>query len=266
MPYQVQADRTRLKQVLINLLSNAIKYNKPGGAVLVTCVPGTPGRIRISVADTGAGLSRDEISQLFQPFNRLGQAGSAQAGTGIGLVVAKQLAELMDGSIGVQSTVGQGSVFSIDIGLTERLALVAIAQAPLRTVLYVEDNPAYQMLVADLLARRLDLRLLSAKDGNTGINIARACLPDVILMDINLPGMSGTEALMILAKDPATAHIPVLAISANAMPRDIEKGLQAGFFRYISKPVKIDELLDALDDALTFSQKTSGASAQAAQA
>ena len=130
-------------------------------------------------------------------------------------------------------------------------AAIAQAQvqhgAPLRTLLYVEDNPANLKLVEQLIARRPDIRLLSARDGNLGIELARAHQPDVILMDINLPGISGIEALKILREDPATAHIPVVALSANAMPRDIEKGLQAGFFRYLTKPIKINEFMDTLD-------------------
>ncbi len=124
----------------------------------------------------------------------------------------------------------------------------------MRTLLYVEDNPANLMLVEDLIARRPDIRLLSASDGISGIEIARASLPDVILMDINLPGISGIEALRILATDPATAHIPVVALSANAMPRDIEKGLEAGFFRYLTKPIKVNEFMDTLDVALKFAK------------
>ncbi len=128
----------------------------------------------------------------------------------------------------------------------------AASGVPLRTLLYVEDNPANLKLIEQLIARRPDIRLLSARDGNTGIQLARANQPDVILMDINLPGISGIEALKILREDPATAHIPVIALSANAMPRDIEKGLQAGFFRYLTKPIKVNEFMDTLEAALEF--------------
>ena len=126
------------------------------------------------------------------------------------------------------------------------------------TLLYVEDNPANLELVEQLIARRADLRLLSALDGNFGVEYARAYLPEVILMDINLPGISGIEAMRILRADPATAHIPIIALSANAVPRDIEKGLAAGFFNYITKPIKVDQLMDALDVALIFSQSAAG--------
>jgi PAS domain S-box-containing protein len=265
IPCYVKADRTRVKQVLINLLSNAIKYNKAGGTVEVKFVADTSGRIRICVEDTGEGLSADKLSQLFQPFNRLGQEANVEEGTGIGLVVAKRLIEWMGGSIGVESTVGKGSVFWIEMNLsTAPQAAADTAQrvvpgqlpdhseAKVRTLLYVEDNPANLMLVEDLIARRPDIRLLSARDGLSGVAIARESVPDVILMDINLPGISGIEALRILSEDPATAHIPMVALSANAMPRDIEKGLEAGFFRYLTKPIKVTEFMDTLDVAFKF--------------
>ena len=268
-PSLILADRTRAKQVVINLLSNAIKYNTKGGSVVVECMPGKCGTqsqdsIRISVRDTGAGLTADQIENLFQPFNRLGQKTDVIEGTGIGLVVCKRLVELMGGDIGVDSTPGQGSVFWVELKRTLEIQKNAadgsaeVSEASVqdsasqRTLLYVEDNPANLMLVEDIVARRPDIRLLSANDGRHGIEIARACQPDVILMDINLPGISGIEALKILAGDPVTAHIPVLAISANAIPRDIEKGLEAGFFRYLTKPIKVGEFLETLDVALSF--------------
>jgi signal transduction histidine kinase/AmiR/NasT family two-component response regulator len=272
IPCFVKADRTRVKQVLINLLSNAIKYNKLGGTVGVDYITSTPGRIRICVRDSGEGLTPDKLSQLFQPFNRLGQEANAEEGTGIGLVTTKRLIELMGGAIGAESTVGAGSVFWFELDLsTERqlthgtVLLAAAAQphvqtdAHLSTLLYVEDNPANMMLIEDLVARRPDIRLLSARDGLRGVEIARASLPDVILMDINLPGISGIKALQILAQDPTTAHIPVVALSANAMPRDIAKGLEAGFFRYLTKPIKVNEFMATLDVALEFAKMRSGA-------
>ncbi len=267
-PCFVQADRTRIKQVLFNLLSNAIKYNRAGGTIQVRCSPITAQRLRISVQDSGEGLAPEKLAQLFQLFNRLGQEGSAEEGTGIGLVVSKRLIELMDGEIGARSTVGVGSVFWIDLNLASAPQLTATANEPLvlpkasvhtgaalRTLLYVEDNRANMALVAQLIARRADMRLLSAGDGARGIALARIHQPEVILMDINLPGINGIQALKILREDPATKHIPVIALSANAMPRDIEKGLAAGFFRYLTKPIKIDEFMDTLDLALEFAQE-----------
>jgi CheY-like chemotaxis protein len=260
-PYFVRADRTRVKQVLINLLSNAIKYNRLGGTVIVDYIAIPPARIRICIRDTGEGLTPGQLAQLFQPFNRLGQAANVEEGTGIGLVVCKRLIESMGGIIGVESTVGAGSVFWIEMDLTaERqpitIAADLIAEAPvdanatIRTLLYVEDNPANLMLVEDLIARRADLRMLTALDGITGVAIARMEKPDVILMDINLPGISGIKAMKLLAADPATTNIPVIALSANAIPRDIKVGLEAGFFRYLTKPIKVNEFMDTLDAAL----------------
>ena len=278
-PSFVKADRTRVKQVLINLLSNAIKYNKTGGTVAVDCSASAPGRIRIGVTDSGEGLTPDNLAQLFQPFNRLGQEANDEEGTGIGLVVCRRLTELMGGAIGVESTVGKGSVFWVELNLTAEEQSGAGAAKPmaaaqahvkgdaqLRTLLYVEDNPANLMLVEDLIARRTDIHLLSARDGDSGIEIARTRLPDVILMDINLPGISGIKALRILAADPATAHIPVVAVSANAIPRDIGKGLEAGFFRYLTKPIKINEFMDTLDLALKFAATQSIRASKAQEA
>jgi PAS domain S-box-containing protein len=266
--YYVHADRTRVKQVMINLLANAIKYNRDGGTVIVECAMSGENRVRVSVTDSGAGLAPDEVAQLFQPFNRLGQANSAEEGTGIGLVVTKQLVELMGGVIGVSSNVGVGSVFWVELAASSAPAvafdsggaLAADGSDPVatqaatqqRTLLYVEDNPANLALVEQLVARRGDLKLLTAIDGRLGVQLARTCLPDIILMDINLPGISGFGALEILRHDPVTAHIPVMALSANAIPRDIEKGLLAGFFRYLTKPIKVNEFMEALDVALQF--------------
>ena len=267
-PHSVRADRTRIKQVLLNLLTNAIKYNQVGGSVVVDCCTSDrPGHVRVTVTDTGAGLPPDKLAQLFEPFNRLGQSGQGEEGTGIGLVVSKRLVELMEGVIGVESTVGTGSVFWVELLSTAPLALpahmektavvppVVPSDVHLRTLLYVEDNPANLKLVEKLVARRHDLRLLSAIDGNRGVEVARNCQPDVILMDINLPGISGIEALRILGEDQATAHIPVIALSANAIPRDIEKGLEAGFFRYLTKPIKVGMFMDTLNVALEFSEE-----------
>ncbi len=264
-PCFIKADRTRLKQVLINLLSNAIKYNQTGGSVVVDCVMSTPECIRISVKDSGAGLSPEKLAQLFQSFNRLGQEASGEEGTGIGLVVSKRLVELMEGTIGVESVVGTGSVFWIEL-ISEgdphaeyiKAACDTIAESPFaagthsRLLLYVEDNPANLKLIEQLITRRPDMRLLTAQNGRDGINLARASMPDVILMDINLPGINGIEAMKILRLDPATAHIPIVALSANAIPRDIEKGLEAGFYRYLTKPIKVNEFFETLLEALEF--------------
>jgi PAS domain S-box-containing protein len=270
-PLYVKADRTRTKQIFVNLLSNAIKYNRVGGSVEVSCRARPGGLIRVSFKDTGGGLSADKLAQLFQPFNRLGQEAGVEEGTGIGLVVCKRLVELMGGTIGVDSQVGVGSVFWIELGAVGGLdewpeagTPQALAHAPdpagepsaaVRSVLCVEDNPANLLLVSRLLARRSDIHLLSAKDGRSAVEIANASLPEVILMDINLPGISGLTALRILAGDPRTAHIPVIALSANAMPRDIEKGLEAGFFRYLTKPIRVNDFMVSLDLALALAEE-----------
>ncbi|MFT5643913.1 MAG: PAS domain S-box-containing protein [Janthinobacterium sp.] len=268
--FYVHADRTRVKQVMINLLSNALKYNRVGGSVIVECVMQAKRQVRVSVKDTGTGLSGEQLAQLFQPFNRLGQEAGAEEGTGIGLVVTKQLVELMGGQIGVESNVGIGSTFWVELaassapelqfehvgtdGMAQQDSLADPGSKAKRTLLYIEDNPANLSLVEQLIARRSDLALLSAVDGHLGIQMARTFRPDVILMDINLPGISGFGVLKILGDDPATAHIPVIALSANAVPRDVEKGIDAGFFRYLTKPIKVIEFMDALDVALQHAQ------------
>ena len=263
----IKVDRTRIKQVLINLLFNAIKYNRPNGALGVECASMPEALIRISIRDTGAGLNPEQLAQLFQPFNRLGKEAGPEEGTGIGLVVTKRLVELMGGTIGADSVVGAGSVFWIEMPETPAARVAppeavngmrnpAAQGAPVRTLLYVEDNPANLELIEQLVARRPDLRLLSAADGDLGIEYARAYQPAVMLMDINLPGINGIDAMKILRADPLTAHIPIIALSANAVPRDIEKGLEAGFFNYLTKPIKVNEFMDSLDVALIFAQST----------
>jgi PAS domain S-box-containing protein len=303
----VQADRTRLKQALINLLSNAIKYNTKGGSVILRFNAENPKRIRMCIEDTGLGLSAEKISQLFQPFNRLGQESRSEPGTGIGLVKTKQLVELMGGSIGVNSTEGKGSTFWIEMkrvsdvdlradfragadedsdartdevreanekanaseeqlahlraeaavkaGLSaaEDAAVIHISrrnQAGLYTLLYVEDNAANLLLVQELMARRPDVRLITARDGASGLALARSALPDVVLLDTHLPVISGLDLLRILTNDPLTARIPVVVLSASAMQVDIRAGMDAGCFQYLSKPTQIKELMHTLNVAL----------------
>ena len=265
----VSADRTRFKQVLLNLLLNAIKYNRPDGSVIVECALVDQDRLRIGVRDTGAGMAPEQMAHLFQPFNRLGKETGVEQGTGIGLVVTKRLVELMGGSIGVESTVDVGSLFWIELHVTsapqfaqreahlpEHVTPAAQAGVAMRTLLYVEDNPANLELVEQLVAMRTDVRLISASDGSVGIEFARNLQPDVILMDINLPGISGIQALQILQGDQSTKHIPVIALSANAMTSDIEQGLQLGFFHYLTKPMRVRDFMQTLDAALAFAART----------
>jgi len=261
----VVADRTRLKQVLLNLLSNAIKYNRENGVVIVECAPVSHDGVRVSVRDTGAGLRPEQVAALFQPFNRLGQEAGMVEGSGIGLVVTKRLVELMGGRIGVVTAPGSGCEFWIELkqalapaasaaNNAERTAPVPLASPGLKKaplLLYVEDNPANLRLVEEIVAFRGDLRMLSAPDAQLGIELARAHRPQVILMDINLPGLSGTDARAILSADPATEQIPVIAVTANAMPRDRAQSMAAGFFQHVTKPINVAMLNAAIDAAMT---------------
>jgi signal transduction histidine kinase/CheY-like chemotaxis protein len=261
-----KADRTRVKQVLLNLLSNAIKYNSKQGTIEVACTLNTAGRIRISIKDEGAGLSPEQVAQLFQSFNRLGQEAGIEEGTGIGLVVSKHLVELMGGRIGVESTVGVGSEFWIELMKDSALHSVAnakMANMPkpvlqnnpvLSAVLYIEDNLTNIMLVEHIISDLTYLRLLSAFDGKQGIALACSQLPSIILMDITLPDMRGIDLLKTLQLDPRTAHIPIIALSGNTLANDVQLGLEAGFFRYLTKPIKVQELINALNDALAVSK------------
>ena len=218
-----------------------------------------PSAVRLNVADTGAGLVPEQMEQLFTPFNRLGQEMSPTSGTGIGLVVTKRLIELMGGRIGVESTPGTGSTFWVEMRKCAAPYMIGDATAAMMesggtgkfsTVLYVEDNAANMNLVERLLERRLDLAMMKAVTAAEGIEIARAELPTIILVGVDLPDMNGVDVLGVLRADPRTKHIPVVAVSANAMPRDIERGIKAGFLRYVTKPIKVSIFMSALDAAI----------------
>ena len=267
-PLIVRADKLRVKQVLLNLLSNAIKYNRPRGKVTLRASRGGDGGDwRISVRDTGMGLDAEQCRHLFEPFNRLGAQDKEIEGTGIGLVITRHLVELMGGRLEVQSTPGEGSCFSMYMpgaaptgaGVEARQAPAAAASAMSadsashalsagRRVLYVEDNPANMRLVKQILSKFGIAEVLEAVTGEEGVEVAIREQPDSILMDINLPGMSGIEAMRELRADPRTAHIPVIALSADAMPEAVQSGLDAGFAEYLTKPVNVAKLMKALKD------------------
>jgi PAS domain S-box-containing protein len=256
------ADQTRLRQVLLNLIGNAVKYNHKHGTVTISVESLGADRLRINVVDTGRGVAKERLRELFVPFNRLDAETSNIEGTGIGLTISKKLMELMKGTIGVESEFGRGSRFYLDIAQAKDVREASVVSAHLkqetpftadgglRLVLYVEDNPANQELVKHILRTRPGVRLLMAPDAGLGIDLAAAHKPDLILMDINLPGMNGVKAMEILKSKAETRHIPVIAISANALPNDIEKALRRGFDDYVVKPINVVRFLKMVDERL----------------
>ena len=265
--WQVLADPQRLKQVLLNLLSNAIKYNRPGGRVIVEFAPieaAEPAVFRFSVQDTGYGISAEKMPRLFTPFDRLDaeRAKSPIAGTGLGLALAKRMVELMGGRIGVESVVGEGSTFWVEVPLAENAVAAHEPSAPVpvpaldipstRTLLYIEDNVSNLRLVTRILARRPAIELLSAATGPLGLEMARAHQPDLILLDLNLPGLNGGEVLAELRADPHTAAIPVVMLTADNLPATRERMLAAGARDFLAKPVEVRALLGVFDQFIEF--------------
>lgn len=263
----VMADRTRLKQMLMNLLSNAIKYNKDNGHVEIEI--SRPGHdiLKLSVIDTGIGISDEDMQQLFTPFTRFNTRYSNVEGTGIGLTITRSIVEMMHGRIGAESTLGDGSCFWIELPLesvaeqatdkgtqqARRTAQTATSSAAMYhyKILYIEDNPSNLRLVEQLIGIRNDIELFTAHDPRLGIDLAEAHQPDLILLDINMPGMDGYQVLEILQTSDALKNTPVIAVTANAMPRDIEQGKAAGFSDYVTKPLQVNNFLSLIDNYLS---------------
>lgn len=260
---EVLSDPTRLAQVLINLLSNAAKYNRKGGQIKIACDQFCNNRLRISISDTGYGIDESHIQNLFEPFNRLGAEQTGIDGTGIGLALTKQLVHLMGGEIFVDTLPDKGSTFSFELALSNTIYKSTIENKEManqatnnKTLLYVEDNPANMRVVEAIFERKENINLLTATNGKYGLELAKKYLPDLILLDIHLPKMSGYEILKKLKEDSTTKHIPVIALTADAMPLDIEKGLEAGFFQYVTKPIKINLFMDAINNALDETERS----------
>ncbi|MBF0368249.1 MAG: PAS domain S-box protein [Magnetococcales bacterium] len=260
----IHVDRMRFKQILLNLLSNAVKYNRSGGRVRIEYEIHNK-YLRLRITDTGLGIPEAQQHEVFKPFQRLGAEESTVKGTGIGLTITKRLVEQMDGQIDFTSETGKGSIFWVDFPLaqggakSQQKAHIDSGAHRIRpfeptsqaiTVLYIEDNPANLLLMQRILKRFSNLTLISAPDAELGLGHAEKRPPDVIFMDINLPGMDGFEAFLQLQATPRLSDIPVVAVSADAMPSSIEKGRAAGFFRYLTKPLAIEEVCEALNDAL----------------
>jgi len=263
----VLADATRLRQVLLQLLSNAVKYGREGGEVTVAAHEADDGVV-LQVRDTGNGMNEEQLRHLFEPFNRLGADGGAVEGTGIGLSIAKVLAERMGSTLRARSTPGQGSVFELRLqaatsageaatggsGMvlpsTAPAADVSAPARPRRTVLYIEDNPVNALIITELLSGRGDLALHVAADGASGVAQAVALAPDLILLDMQLPDCDGFEVLRRLRAQPATAGIRCVALSANAMSEDIDRALRAGMAAYWTKPLDFRVFEAALDALL----------------
>jgi PAS domain S-box-containing protein len=255
----VRADRTRLKQVLLNLLSNAIKYNREGGSVKLEVQPEGTDRLRIRVTDTGPGIPAERLEELFEPFNRLDAGATEIEGTGIGLTITRRIVELMGGAVDVESEPGVGSSFWIELPLEsmpgsdhadappDRAASEPHAEAVQHTVLYIEDNPSNIKLVAQILGRRPHIHLITAHTPELGIELALARHPELILLDINMPGMDGYQVMKVLKANASLRVIPIVAVTANAMPRDIERGKTAGFADYLTKPLDVGQLQAVID-------------------
>ena len=259
----VYADRQRLRQVALNLLSNAVKYNREGGAVTLACATTAEGRVRISVTDTGPGISPEKLARLFTPFERLGAEQAGIEGTGLGLSLSKRLAEAMHGTLGVESTVGRGSSFWIELQAAQHQLAASDSRSEsaatgkavpslrsARTLLCIEDNLSNLALIEKLLAGRPEITLLSAMQGQMGMDLARQHKPDLILLDLHLPDLRGEEVLLQLKADSRTREIPVIVLSADATKGQIERLLASGAHAYLTKPLDLKQLLVLFDEKL----------------
>ena len=271
----VRADATRLKQVVLNLLSNAIKYNRADGVVALRVLTAAPGRVRLEVTDTGLGIAPSHLAQVFQPFNRLGNEQGNIEGTGIGLSITQKLVHLMGGTVGVESQHGVGTTFWIELpgntvelkekeefspssfGSTQSSTLSSKVNRNGRCVLCIDDNPVNLKLIAQILAKRPDIDLVTAHTPGLGIQLAMSRQPELILLDINMPGMDGYQVLEVLRNYARTASVPIIAVTANAIPRDIEKGGTSGLADYLTKPLDVGKFLAAVDRALAGSMEPS---------
>jgi signal transduction histidine kinase/ActR/RegA family two-component response regulator len=259
-PRYALADRGRLKQVILNLLSNAVKYNRDGGTITIRLSQPHLDCLRLEVRDTGIGLTSEQQAKVFDPFTRLSGLNLIE-GTGIGLTITKQLLEIMDGKIGVVSEFNAGSNFWIELPTGALVSDAAdLTKVDLRKfiLLYVEDSRTNVSLVAQILKARPDIALMSAHTGEMGLELAHLHRPNIILLDINLPGMDGFEVLKSLRASDDTCNIPVLALTANDTPRHLERGREAGFFSYIIKPLDIKDFLETIDLALKKAEKSKG--------
>lgn len=257
----VRADATRLNQVLLNFVSNAVKYNHQGGAVTLRVAARAGDRMRFSVTDTGIGIPLERQNEIFEPFHRFGAEYTAVEGTGLGLAISKRLVEAMNGAIGFDSKAGEGSVFWVDMPADRETPAAreaapvarAVADGPQRkpaySVLYIEDNPSNLRLIADLLTTVPEATLITAPSPQIGLDLARAHRPSVVVLDIHLPTMDGYEVLARLRAAPETRGVPVVALTAAASAADIQRGIGAGFYRYLTKPIDVKLFLAAIEDA-----------------